>query len=206
MKKQNYKILLVLGFLILFSPPLLVNAQEERPCIQGSCPAGQCEISPNKCVLGNPAPGQLVNFTDFGALLRHFITWLLYAAGGIAVLFLIVGGFQYVASRGNEEATEKAKKTITYAVVGIVVIVLAFAIVAIVNTILTTAPAPATGGGSGGSSNPSGGGGGGGVAGSTCTGDSECNTGLLCRRTRTGGCACQNPGGLTVGDCVRTGP
>jgi len=80
----------------------------------------------------NPAPGKLVDDVDFDDLVKRAINWGLYAAGSIAVIFLIVGGFQYVASRGNEEQMEKAKKTITAAIIGIVIIVMAFAIVSIV--------------------------------------------------------------------------
>ena len=62
------------------------------------------------------------------------------SAGAIAVIFLMVGGFQYVASRGNEETMERAKRTITSAVIGIIVIVMAYAIVAIINDLLTRTP------------------------------------------------------------------
>ena len=90
--------------------------------------------------LTNPAPGQLVNIDTFEKLLLRIINIFLYFAGGIAVIFIVVGGFQYVASRGNEESTEKAKKTVTYAVLGLVIIVMAFAIVSIVNNLLIREP------------------------------------------------------------------
>ncbi len=88
----------------------------------------------------NPAPNYLVDIRDFGSLLTRAIGWMLYFAGGIAVLFLLVGGFQYIAARGNEEATEKAKKTITGAVIGIVIIIMAYAIVTIVSNLVTRNP------------------------------------------------------------------
>jgi len=90
-----------------------------------------------KCQLVNPAPNQLVDFRNFGQLMAKFIDILLYFAGAVAVVFLVIGGYQYVTSRGNEEAMEKAKKTITAAIIGIVIIIMAFAIVQIVNTFLT---------------------------------------------------------------------
>ena len=109
------------------------------------CPAGlegvkdkdNKEITNGKCVLQNPAPGILVGTRTFEVLLKDIINIALYFAGGIAVLFLIIGGFRYVTSLGNEEAMEKAKKTITSAVLGIIIIVMAFALVAIINTLLT---------------------------------------------------------------------
>jgi hypothetical protein len=88
----------------------------------------------------NPAPDYLVHIDNFGDLLAKAVLTLLTFAGAIAVVFLMIGGFQYVSSRGNEEAMEKAKKTVTSAIIGIVIIVMAYAIVSIVNTLLTTQP------------------------------------------------------------------
>jgi len=55
---------------------------------------------------------------------------------------IIYGGFLYVSAAGNDEKIGKAKKIIMYAIVGIIVILLSFAIV---NTVLvagTGAAAP----------------------------------------------------------------
>ncbi len=54
---------------------------------------------------------------------------ILYVVGTIAVLFIIIGGFQYITSAGNPDAIEKAKNTILYAVIGIIIALLAYAIV-----------------------------------------------------------------------------
>lgn len=51
------------------------------------------------------------------------------AAGILAVIFIIVGGFQYVLSGGDASGIKKAKETITYAIVGLIVTLLAFGIV-----------------------------------------------------------------------------
>ncbi len=54
---------------------------------------------------------------------------LLLVIGIVAVIMLIVGGFRYVLSGGNEKGTAAAKDTILYAIVGIIVALLAYAIV-----------------------------------------------------------------------------
>lgn len=51
--------------------------------------------------------------------------WLLGIVGGLAVLFIVYGGFLYITSGGNKEKTELAKKTLTYAIMGLVLTVLA---------------------------------------------------------------------------------
>ena len=60
----------------------------------------------------------------------HFATDLiLYASGSVAVLLLVIGGIRYVMSFGNEEQQGGAKKTIQYALIGLVVVIFAYAIV-----------------------------------------------------------------------------
>ncbi len=62
-------------------------------------------------------------------LIRTAINWLLGITFGIAVLFLIIGGFQVITSGGNPEGQAKGKNTIINAVIGIVIIVLSYVIV-----------------------------------------------------------------------------
>jgi hypothetical protein len=57
---------------------------------------------------------------------------LFFGAVIIASVFMILwGAFQYVTSSGDEKKTETAKKTITYAVIGLIVAGLAATIVSI---------------------------------------------------------------------------
>ena len=64
--------------------------------------------------------------TDVTQLITTVINWVLGFAALIAVLFLIFGGIIYIASAGNKERAEQARKTILYAVIGLVVIVLSY--------------------------------------------------------------------------------
>jgi len=54
---------------------------------------------------------------------------LLYIIGAISVIMLIIGGIRYVVSGGDSSAVTSAKNTILYAIVGIVVAILAYALV-----------------------------------------------------------------------------
>ncbi len=69
--------------------------------------------------------------------IRLGINWLLGIAFGIAVLFLIIGGFWYITSAGNEETAEKGKNTAINAIIGIVIIILSYVIVNVVAKLVT---------------------------------------------------------------------
>lgn len=55
-------------------------------------------------------------------------------AGLIAIVFVVVGGVQYMTSSGDPGKVKKAKDTILYSIIGLIVCTLAFAIVNFVIT------------------------------------------------------------------------
>jgi len=54
---------------------------------------------------------------------------MLFIVGAISVIMVIIGGLRYVISGGNSSNVTAAKNTILYAVVGLVVSIMAFAII-----------------------------------------------------------------------------
>lgn len=64
-----------------------------------------------------------------GTLVKNVISTLLFVLGVIAVIVIIVGGIRYALSGGDSSQTKQAKDTILYAVVGLVVAILAYSIV-----------------------------------------------------------------------------
>jgi hypothetical protein len=76
------------------------------------------------------------NQSSFSEIATRIIEILLAVAGLVAVVFLIVGGFRYITAGGNEETAESAKKTILNAIIGIVIVILAFVIVRVISNAL----------------------------------------------------------------------
>jgi len=64
-----------------------------------------------------------------GGIFRTITNVLLFLIGAISVIMLIVGGIRYVVSGGDSTAVQNAKNTILYAIVGVVVAILAYAVV-----------------------------------------------------------------------------
>lgn len=62
-------------------------------------------------------------------LFSQLISWGFYLGGAIAVIYLILGGVNYITAGGDQAKAEKARNTITYAIIGIFVIALSFVIV-----------------------------------------------------------------------------
>lgn len=66
---------------------------------------------------------------------------LLFIIGAVSVIMLIIGGIRYTVSGGDSGAVTSAKNTILYAIVGIVVALLAYALVNfVVGSFVSTTP------------------------------------------------------------------
>ncbi|MBI3984261.1 hypothetical protein HY346_03085 [Candidatus Microgenomates bacterium] len=76
---------------------------------------------------------------------KRIVNTLLYIIGFLAVVMIIVGALRFVISGGSEDAVKGAKSMILYAVIGLIVAILAYAIVNFV--IGTVQEGPPTGGG-----------------------------------------------------------
>ena len=60
---------------------------------------------------------------------KDIINVLLFIIGVVSVIMIIIGGIKYTLSNGDSSAITSAKNTIMYAVIGLVVALLAYAIV-----------------------------------------------------------------------------
>lgn len=77
-------------------------------------------------------------FCNVNSAIITVINIILGIVALVAVLMIVIGGFKYIISRGDAKAVESATKTITWAVVGLVVTVMAYAIVTIVSNTINT--------------------------------------------------------------------
>ncbi len=77
---------------------------------------------------------------DLTNVITDISNGLIVLVGVVAVLFVIVGGFQYITSAGNPENINKAKHTILYTIIGVIVTMLAYAAVNYVITNLIVKP------------------------------------------------------------------
>lgn len=59
-------------------------------------------------------------------LVGHLVNFALTAAGAVAVFFIVWGGFKFIRSGGDPKQVEGARQSITYAIIGLVVVLLAY--------------------------------------------------------------------------------
>ena len=69
------------------------------------------------------------NGNDLNSIVRLIINAVIFIIGIIAVIMIILGGVTYATSQGDSGKVKKGKDTILYGIIGLVVALLAFAIV-----------------------------------------------------------------------------
>lgn len=113
--KFSRNFLKVLAIISLLTFPLLASAQafNTQDPLQGS--SGFFTR-----MMGCGSTDRLTCF------LRAILQFILAISFIVAVIFLVIGGFRYITSQGNEDSIESAKNTIKNAIIGVVVIAAAW--------------------------------------------------------------------------------
>lgn len=107
--------------MLCMSAPLVASAatgSSDAACqgLQAVDPSGAC---------GTKAGAQ----STLTKVIRTALQLLSLVAGVIAVIMIIVAGLKYITSQGDSTSTASARKTLIYAIVGLVVVVMAQIIV-----------------------------------------------------------------------------
>lgn len=106
-----------------------------------ACPPGKTAAECVRAGLGTTAntAGLGTEATPLAEIVGNIIYAALSLTGVIFVILVIYGGFIWMQARGNQEDVAKAKKIIESAIIGIVLIGLAFAITSFVISRITEA-------------------------------------------------------------------
>ena len=113
--------------LLMFAPlPAMAADPQDENSSRSLCigSGGTWDSTTSTC---SKAGGQ-----SFPQALSSITNLLLFVIGAIAVIMIIVGGIRYILSNGEQQAVTAAKNTILYAVIGLILSVVAYAIVAFV--------------------------------------------------------------------------
>jgi len=62
--------------------------------------------------------------------------WVAGFAATLAVLMVVIGGLQYMISGGNEEKTRAARRTIQWALIGLIIVLMSWSLLQTLLTIL----------------------------------------------------------------------
>jgi len=84
---------------------------------------------------GNPILGDVATFDCIWVVLQNVINAAFLFAGIVAVILIIYSGIKFIFSGGDAKQAEAARKTLTYAIIGFVVVLFSFFILNLISTI-----------------------------------------------------------------------
>ena len=88
---------------------------------------------------GDPITGGKIAFSrglTIGEIVNELIPYIYSFIGIVLMIYLILGGFQYMTSRGEPKATEAAKGKITNALIGFLIVFASYWMVQIIGFVL----------------------------------------------------------------------
>ena len=115
-----------LAIAIAFAAAGVVGISAPTLAAGGSCPAGSLRSSYETNISECNIPEERGSDDLMGTLIINVVVAIV---GFVAVIMIIVGGIMYTTSSGDSAKVKKAKDTIMYGIIGLVIAMLAFAIV-----------------------------------------------------------------------------
>lgn len=106
------------------------------------CGPGNWRIESGVCIptgTGLPDPDQSYKY-PLQPITENFLRWFLGFFGFIAIIGFIISGIQYLTAAGNEDQASKAKRNMTWSIVGVIVGLLGYIIVVAVDNLLNSRP------------------------------------------------------------------
>ncbi len=79
--------------------------------------------------------GDVAKISDLGVIFERIVGYALGFAGIVLFILLIVGGFKFITSGGDPKAVEGARKTLTSAITGLVLILVSYLVLVLIKNI-----------------------------------------------------------------------
>ena len=71
-----------------------------------------------------------------GGLLNNIIGIMTITAGTVAAIFIVIGGFYFVAAQGDPAKIETGKKIILYTLIGLLIIFLSYGLISLIKQVI----------------------------------------------------------------------
>lgn len=91
--------------------------------------AAECSSAAECVTTGVDSAGDSGSGASATDIITTIVNILLFILGAVAVIMIVIGGIKYTTSNGDAAQVKSAKDTILYSIIGVVVALLAYALV-----------------------------------------------------------------------------
>ncbi len=122
---------------IFVFPGILIMLAISAANVIAACSTGSQGTDQNPLGEICPPAGIPTEASDVGKIITFGIKILMFVGFIAAFIWLLLAGISYITSNGEPSKTAAAQKKITYAIIGLIVIILAFSILTLVENIFS---------------------------------------------------------------------
>ena len=113
------------GVLLLAVLPLVTSQPAFADCISDPTSTGcPCALNSSSAICKD-----LENKDGLSNTIKNATNIVLFVAGALAVIMIIYGAIRFMTAHGNEKQVESARLIVTYSVIGLIIAILAYALV-----------------------------------------------------------------------------
>ncbi len=112
-------LLFLLAFLVIITRPVFADCATNPT--EAGCP---CALNSSSAICKD-----LENKDGLSNTIKNTTNIVLFVAGALAVIMIIYGAIRFMTAHGNEKQVESARLIVTYSVIGLIIAILAYALV-----------------------------------------------------------------------------
>jgi Type IV secretion system pilin len=121
------------GIVSLFIPALVHGAT-----IEPGKPLDPCTLDNSSCLNGTTELSKGTSSDSIAKTIISFARILTFVSAALAIFFIVLGGVRMILSNGNDTQYKSALTTLQYAIIGLVVTVVAYSVISIISGVLTS--------------------------------------------------------------------
>lgn len=112
-------LLFLLALLVIITRPVFADCATNPT--EAGCP---CALNSSSAICKD-----LENKDGLSNTIKNATNIVLFVAGALAVIMIIYGAIRFMTAHGNEKQVESARLIVTYSVIGLIIAILAYALV-----------------------------------------------------------------------------
>lgn len=112
-------LLFLFAFLVIITRPVFADCATNPT--EAGCP---CALNSSSAICKD-----LENKDGLSNTIKNATNTVLFIAGALAVIMIIYGAIRFMTAHGNEKQVESARLIVTYSVIGLIIAILAYALV-----------------------------------------------------------------------------
>lgn len=112
-------LLFLLASLVIITRPVFADCATNPT--EAGCP---CALNSSSAICKD-----LENKDGLSNTIKNATNIVLFVAGALAVIMIIYGSIRFMTAHGNEKQVESARLIVTYSVIGLIIAILAYALV-----------------------------------------------------------------------------